>query len=410
MHGERVIGKVKVDDAVLGMRGLPVMFYDGSSLDPISGITFRGHSIPEFCERSQKAPGGSEPLPEAMFFLLLTGRYPTDEELKLLLVNWQHRGVLPKADTAFILSLPREFHPMTMLSMSLLHQQTHSKFFKAYQAGINKARYWEYYFEDSMDLLARLPHICATIYRHKYHNSKLIEPDHNLDWAGNFGHMLGFQDFQMKECLRGYISIHADHEGGNVSAHTSQLVGSALADPYLSFSAAINGLAGPLHGLANQECLKWLTELKDYHKGAAPSKQIIEEYVRKTLGEGKVIPGYGHAVLRNTDPRFLHLKSFADRNIKDDYICDLARQCFDTIPDILKTVGKIKNPWPNVDAFSGALLQHYGTIFLTKVSSSMNSTQLCLEFRVLWGAFPTAFGPEPLDCRLSDPTASTLPT
>jgi citrate synthase len=56
----------------------------------------------------------------------------------------------------------------------------------------------------------------------------------------------------MRECLRGYLSIHADHEGGNVSAHTAHLVGSALADPYLSYSAGLNGLAGPLHGLANQ--------------------------------------------------------------------------------------------------------------------------------------------------------------
>lgn len=45
-HGDKVIGQVKVDDAVLGMRGLPVMFYDCSALDAMQGITFRGHSIP----------------------------------------------------------------------------------------------------------------------------------------------------------------------------------------------------------------------------------------------------------------------------------------------------------------------------------------------------------------------------
>jgi len=129
----------------------------------------------------------------------------------------------------------------------------------------------------------------------------------------------------MKECLRGYLSIHSDHEGGNVSAHTSQLVGSALADPYLSFAAAMNGLAGPLHGLANQECLKWLIDLKNFHAGSRPSKNKIEEFVNNTLKSGRVIPGYGHAVLRNTDPRFLHLKGFADKHIKNDYIADLAR-------------------------------------------------------------------------------------
>jgi citrate synthase len=345
------------------MRGLPVMLYDGSSLDPNSGITFRGHSIPEFCELAQKAPGGVEPLPEAMFFLLLTGRYPSDKEFNELSQEWKDRGNLTKAELDFVLSLPREIHPMTMLSMILLYIQKGSKFFKAYQEGVHKSKYWELYYEDSMDLLAKLPHICAYIYRHKYKNSDIIAPDHSLDWAGNFSHMLGYSDEQMKECIRGYLSIHSDHEGGNVSAHACHLVGSALADPYLSYSAAMNGLAGPLHGLANQECLKWLTELKDYHKGERPSKNIIEEFVKKTLASGRVIPGYGHAVLRNTDPRFMHLKSFADRNIKEDYICDLARTCFETIPGILGQIGKIKNPYPNVDAFSGALLQHYGILF-----------------------------------------------
>jgi citrate synthase len=103
-----------------------------------------------------------------------------------------------------------------------------------------------------MDLLAKLPHICAIIYRHKYKGSKLIEPNHHFDWSGNFAHMLGFEDEGFKELMRLYLTIHADHEGGNVSAHTCHLVGSALADPYLSYSAAMNGLAGPLHGLANQ--------------------------------------------------------------------------------------------------------------------------------------------------------------
>ena len=208
--------------------------------------------------------------------------------------------------------------------------------------------------------MAKLPRIAATIYRHKYRNSQLIKADNNLDWAANFAHMLGFNDHQIRECFRGYLSIHSDHEGGNVSAHTAYLVGSALADPYLSYSAALNGLAGPLHGLANQECLKWLMELKEFHKGQKPSRSIIEEFVTKTLQAGRVIPGYGHAVLRNTDPRFLHLKQFAQRNIKDDYICDLASLCFETVPGVLGKTGKIKNPFPNVDAYSGCLLQHYG--------------------------------------------------
>ena len=388
------------------MRGLPVMFYDGSQLDAINGITFRGHSIPEFCRTAQKAPRGEEPLPEVMFYLLLTGRYPTDQEFKEISEEWRQRGQLTDAQKNFILSLPTDFHPMTLLSMAVLYLQRESKFFKAYQSGVNKAKYWEAYYEDSMDLIAKLPEICAIIYRHKYKYSELIDSNPQLDWAGNFAHMLGYESHGMMECLRGYLSIHADHEGGNVSAHTCHLVGSALADPYLSYSAAMNGLAGPLHGLANQECLKWLTELKEFHKGERPNREKIQEFVNKTLGEGRVIPGYGHAVLRNTDPRFMHLKGFADKHIKNDYIADLARECFNTIPGILGQIGKIKNPFPNVDAFSGVCLQHYGKSSFIQVWLRMSSTQLCSLFQEPSVSSPTASGPELMACPLRDLTVS----
>lgn len=187
-----------------------------------------------------------------MFFLLLTGKYPTNAEFKDLADEWKVRGKLGYKCRHFILNLPRSMHPMTMLSMGLLYLQKDSHFFKAYHQGVPKAKYWEYYFEDSMDLLAKLPRLCAVIYRHKYKDSELIPADPSLDWAGNYSHMLGYTDPKMQDCIRGYLSIHSDHEGGNVSAHACHLVGSALADPYLSYSAAMDGLAGPLHGLANQ--------------------------------------------------------------------------------------------------------------------------------------------------------------
>lgn len=298
---------------------------------------------------------------------------------------------------------------MTMLSMSLLYLQKNSEFFKAYQNGVHKSKYWELYYDDAMNLLAKLPRIAAVIYRHKYKNSQLIEADNSLDWAANFAHMLGYNDFNMRECMRGYLSIHSDHEGGNVSAHTAHLVGSALADPYLSYSAALNGLAGPLHGLANQECLKWLMELKEFHKGERPNKAIIEQFVNKTLGEGRVIPGYGHAVLRNTDPRFMHLKEFADRNIQNDYICDLARVCFETVPGILGKVGKIKNPYPNVDAYSGCLLQHYGNFMCNfKVWSRTIFTLVFSLFQELWDAFLTVSGQELSVSQSKDQIVSTF--
>lgn len=177
---------------------------------------------------------------------------------------------------------------------------------KTYSEGkTHKKEYWKFYYEDCLNLISVMPTIAALVYRHKYHNSNFIFSDKSLDWAADYSHMLGFDDVGMKECLRGYLSIHADHEAGNVSAHTAHLVGSAFSDPYLSFSAALNGLAGPLHGLANQEVLRWLLEF-EASKGNKVTVKDINDYVDYCIDNGKVVPGYGHAVLRDVDPRFTH--------------------------------------------------------------------------------------------------------
>ncbi|MEL6393905.1 MAG: citrate (Si)-synthase, partial [Bacteroidota bacterium] len=214
--------------------------------------------------------------------------------------------------------------------------------------------------EDTMNLLARLPRIAAYIYRRTFHNGQHIAPDHTLDWAANFAQMLGNEDPDFQSLMRLYLTIHADHEGGNASAHTTHLVGSTLSDPYLSFAAGMNALAGPLHGLANQEVIRWILEMTESLGTNAPTKEQIAQYVKDTLDAGKVIPGYGHAVLRQPDPRFTAQKVFAEAYIKGDPIVETVWNIFDVVPDILKSLGKVKNPWPNVDAHSGALLMHYG--------------------------------------------------
>jgi len=161
--------------------------------------------------------------------------------------------------------------------------------------------------------------------------------------------------------MRLYLTIHADHEGGNASAHTTHLVGSTLSDAYFSFSAGMSALAGPLHGLANQEVIKWIFKMVDAIGTKNPTKDQIAEYVHSTLSRGRVIPGYGHAVLRKPDPRFTAQKKFAEDYIGDqDEIVNVVWKLFDVVPDILDSLGKVKNPWPNVDAHSGALLVHYG--------------------------------------------------
>jgi citrate synthase len=342
------------------MKGIIGLITETSKLDPIEGIRFRGFSIPELREKLPKAKGSNEPLPEGLFYLLLMGEIPSEEDVKNITIDWQRRSNVPKHVFDVIDELPVSAHPMTQFVTGIMAMQTESEFAKAYARGISKKEYWEYVYEDTMNLIARVPRVAAYVYRRKYKNNQHIEPNYNLDWAANFAHMLGYTDPNFQNLMRLYLTIHADHEGGNVSAHTTHLVGSALSDPYLSLAAGLNGLAGPLHGLANQEVIKWIFQLKENLGGGLPTKEQIADYIKKTLAEGKVVPGYGHAVLRKTDPRFTAQQEFYRNYIKHDDICEIVQMIYEVAPPILEATGKIKNPWPNVDAHSGALLVHYG--------------------------------------------------
>lgn len=211
-----------------------------------------------------------------------------------------------------------------------------------------------------MNLIARLPHIAAYIYRKVFRNNEHIPSKKGLDWAANFAHMLGFERDDFKSLMRLYLTIHADHEGGNASAHATHLVGSTLSDAYLSLSGGLNALAGPLHGLANQEVVNWINEMVEKIGTKKPTKEQIADYVNTTLAAGQVVPGYGHAVLRKPDPRFMEQKRFAERYMPDDDYVNIVWKVFDVVPEILRGLGKVTNPWPNVDAHSGSILIHYG--------------------------------------------------
>ncbi|MBN8862201.1 MAG: citrate (Si)-synthase, eukaryotic [Sphingobacteriales bacterium] len=359
-HGTKVIGEVQLSQIYQGMRGITGLVSETSLLDAQEGIRFRGYSIDELREKLPKAPGGTEPLPEGLFYLMLIGELPTEEDVQHVTSVLQRRSHVPNHVFHSIEALPLSTHPMTQFVVAIMALQTESQFAKKYAAGLNKKDYWEAVFDDSMDLIARLPRIAAYIYRRKYKFAEHIQPNGLLDWAGNFAHMLGYEDDTFKELMRLYMTIHADHEAGNVSAHTTHLVGSALSDPYLSFAAGMNGLAGPLHGLANQEVIKWIFEMQATLNTDSPSKEEIAEYVKKTLSEGKVVPGYGHAVLRKTDPRFTAQMEFGKKHMPDDKLVQTVWNVYEVVPPILQSLGKVKNPWPNVDAHSGSLLVHFG--------------------------------------------------
>jgi len=359
-HGDTKIGEITVDQIYGGMRGMKGLVTETSVLDADEGIRFRGYTIPECQELLPKAAGGQEPLPEGLFWLLVTGDIPSEEQVRGLSQDWASRAELPSHVVTMLNNFPANLHPMAQFSAAMAALHSESKFSKAYGEGVHKTKYWDATFEDSMDMIAKLPVVAATIYNNLYRDGAAPCPiDPAKDWSHNFTEMVGYKDPMFTELMRLYLTIHSDHEGGNVSAHATHLVGSALSDPYLSFCAGMCGLAGPLHGLANQEVLIFMEKVVKA-VGLDATDDQMKEFVWSLLKSGQVVPGYGHAVLRKTDPRYTCQREFALKHLPDDKLFKLVSQLYMLVPPILLETGKVKNPWPNVDAHSGVLLQYYG--------------------------------------------------
>lgn len=358
--GDSVVDQVKVSQIIGGMRGIKSLVTDISYLDPMEGIRYRGYTLPEVLEKLPKPKGAEMPYVEGLYYLLLTGDMPTQKEVEDLMVDFNNRRTVPQYVKDVIDAFPSESSPMAILSAAVMSLERESLFNVKYKQGMSKMDYWDATYEDATNLLAKMPLIGAYIYNKLYHPEKGHRyPDPTLDLGANFAYMMG-KDKPYDDVSRMYFIIHADHESGNVSAHTGHLVASSLSDVYYANSAMINGLAGPLHGLANQEVLRWLQGLRDQMGGKLPSEDEMKKYVWDTLNSGQVIPGYGHAVLRKTDPRYAVQREFCLKHLPEDDLFKYVDALYKVVPDILREHGKAKNPWPNVDAQSGVVQWHYG--------------------------------------------------
>lgn len=349
-NADKKVSEVTLGQAYGGIRGVKALVCDTSEVPPNKGLIIRGKELGEITDK----------LPEEILWLLLTGELPNSEELADLQADLQKRQDVPTYVWNVLNEMPSDSHPMAMFNSAILVMQRESKFAKNYN-DITKAEYWEYTLEDSLDIIAKLPAIAAFVYRKRFDKGARIDSKPGADLGENFAHMLGLNDENgnFANLMRLYLTLHSDHEGGNVSAFSAATVNSALSDMYYSLTAGLNGLAGPLHGLANQECLKWVLETMEKF-GGTPTEEQIEKYTWETLDAGKVIPGYGHAVLRVTDPRFTAFHAFGLENCSNDPVFQTVDRVFKVVPKVLDQVEKISNPWPNVDAGSGSLLYHFG--------------------------------------------------
>ncbi len=348
-HGHTKIADVSVQQVVGGMRGLPALVCDTSVVDPDKGLIIRGTPIAHLADK----------LPEEILFLLLTGELPGPQDLRTLQDDLIERSGTPSDVWNVLAAMPSDSHPMAMLGAALLTMENRSVFRAQYEAGVARDQLWEPALEDALNTIAVLPEIAAGIYRMRYKKGPRIAPDPTLDWAADFAHMLGKDD----EVFRGYLRlatvVQSDHEGGHSSALTAHTVGSVLSSVYYVLSAACGALAGPLHGLASEVCLEWVLKAMARYKGQ-PSEEQIRALVRETIEKGRVIPGYGHAVLRGQDPRYLAILAYGEKHAPRDPVFRTVTAMSRVIPSVLIAQGKVKNPWPNVDAINGSLFHHFG--------------------------------------------------
>jgi len=379
-YGSKVIDQTTVDQVYGGMRDMKSLVCDTSYVDPATGLIIRDKPLAALTEK----------LPEEIFYLLVTGELPDSAGLEDLQKQFNANVEVPAQVWKTLEALPKDSHPMAMLSLGILAMEGDSKFRKAYDAGMKKDEYWKATLDDSITLIGRLPALAAGIYRMRFNKGPRIAPKKDLDLGANYAHMMGIPDpkGEFAKLMSLYLVLHSDHESGNVSAHTAHCVASALSDPYYAVSAGLNGLAGPLHGLANQECLKFVLNVRDKFKGVPTEKQL-EEFCWETLKTG-VIPGYGHAVLRAPDPRFVAFRDFGLKYCTKDEPFQIVDMMFKVVPDVLKKQGKAKNPWPNVDAGSGALLYHYGITefdYYTVLFGVSRAMGLCAQMVIsrIWG-------------------------
>lgn len=350
-HGDHVVSNVTVTQLYGGMRGVKGLICDTSVVDPEKGVILRGHPIMDLTDK----------LPEEIFYLLLTGELPDAEALKSLQGEIADRSKTPEYVFDVLRAMPKDAHPMAMFNTAMLALQGESSFAKKYDEGMSKTDHWEPCLEDCLSILGMAPVVAAAVFRIRYADGKLIPTDTSLDMGANLAQMMGSTDSheEFANLVRLFLTTHSDHESGNASAFTTHTVGSALSDPFYAYSAGMNALAGPLHGKANQDCLKFVIEM--YEKfGAVPSEEQVKEYAWETLNSGKVIPGYGHAVLRQEDPRFTALYQFGEQHCADDPIFKTVSTMYKVVPGVLIEHGKAANPYPNVDAASGSLLHHFG--------------------------------------------------
>ena len=316
-----------------GLRGIPVGTVRTSFVDPHKGLHYVGRPVSELWEVD----------PEAAVYLLFNKELPNESQLSEFKRDLARRSRVDPRVIELLTQLPKDGHPMEWFIAGLSY------------LGMT-GRTGDYQ-EDALNAVARMPELVANIFRLRSGWGDPIASKPELGLVENFVHMMGVPNAdteRLTEMLRVFYVLHLDHGGGNLSTFTGKAVASGLADTYSSLAAAMAGLSGPRHGRANQDCLNFV------RKVGTSDPDEVEAFVRNRLASGGLIFGFGHAVLRAEDPRATVQYEVGKRICPDDPLFKTALAMRERAVKVLKENPKISNPYPNVDAVSGTLLNAVG--------------------------------------------------
>lgn len=334
----KVLFEVTEESLETGMRGYPVGYCPTSYVDPQKGLFYCAKPVSEMKHHT----------PEQVMYLLLHGKEASSKELSSFSKELQNRGHCSQAVIRHIQALPRQGHPMKLFVEAILI------------LGMLESQ--DDYKEDCLNLMAKLPHLTATVLNYHAGFKETPPPSHSSSYMESFTEMLQVPNVD-KEALSKIFSLfhilHMDHGGGNLSVFVGKSVASGLEDMYGSIAASMCALAGPRHGKANQDCLEFVQEILD-QLGEEASESEVEEVIRKRLADNQLIYGFGHAVLRVEDPRASILYEYGEKHFRDNPLVKMALLLRKAGPKVLKENPKVSNPYPNIDAISGSVLSAAG--------------------------------------------------
>lgn len=336
-----VLFTITQENLETGMRGYPVGYCTTSSVDPVKGLFYVGQPVSAMGQKS----------PEEVIYLLYQGKEATPAELERFKADLRKRSPLSPQTIQAIRLLPRQGHPMKLFCSALL--------ICGMFEGVGDYR------EDGLNMVAKIPELAAVVINHHagWGGTRPSRPE--LGYMENFTQMVnipGANVAALTIVFRLFNILHYDHGGGNLSAFVGKAVASGLADLHESLIAAMAGLAGPRHGKANQDCLHFVQEVLE-ELGDQASEADVEGLIRRRLDQGGLIFGFGHAVLRVEDPRATMLYAFAQQHYAQNPVIKMAALLRLVGTKVLKENPKISNPYPNIDAISGALLAAAGFPF-----------------------------------------------